>query len=1049
MFRRAVSHAWDRVLRPTLLAVGVTLGVAVTYFVAAQPGLAVALPSGNVSAVWPAAGVALIAVLCLGRWGLAGAWLGHVLVNLYVFGRQGQQVPSTAAFALAGAVATGAAAEALLNCVLLRRWADTRHRDPTEFLQRVSGVFTFVSAALAAAAIAAGIGTVSMCVGGKVAWSDFGFTWCTWVVGDAIGVLLVTPLLLPRRRGGPSEASADAPRAELATARRRRRAVAWEAAAVFVSLVALGFVVFELPGSGSLGRPALAFLYIPALVWTALRFGSRGAGAAVAVMSALALCATLTGSGPFVRAGTHQSGMHESLLLLQLFVGAGSLTALAMAAAVAEHRDAAGVVQRMNADLEQRIAARTSELESANRTLRHEISRKAEILQSYLRDMADRKRAESALLQSEQRFRIAAASATDLIYDWDVGGGDLQWFGEIDKYLGYSPGQFPRTLKAWEEVIHPDDRSRVTASLEHSLQTGATFCEEYRVLRKGGGVGYWIDRGASVQPDGGVAAAGHTLRFVGAVTDVTARRLAENTLRATDERLRRQNAALVEVTRRHAAVVEDLPAAVNAVTETAARTLEVERVSVWLFDPQKTKIRCIDLFQRTPARHTAGLELEAAHYPAYFKSLEQDNTIAANDVHADPRTREFSQAYLTPLGITSMLDAPIRVGGRTVGVLCNEHVGPQRQWTVDEQSFADSITNLVAVALEAHERRRAEQALTEHQKALLDQQHAAAERQQHAEQLERERLALKDAVAAMEQVLGVVGHELRTPLAALRAISEFLLSDDARATREWEVFLRNLNDEVVRMSDTVDALLEAARLNSGQAKWNWTEFDLGQACDGALEPARPLVNASRVALTCRVEPPDARMRGDADAVRRLVTNLVTNARKHTTDGGIEVAAQLLDEEVEGVRRRWVQLHVSDTGSGIPPEIVERLGEAFALNAGVVGARHVSGTGLGIAICKGIVEAHGGEMTIDSAPGRGTTVLVRLWADLDGPVKGPGKGELLGGLALAGEEEDAAGNPGDGAAVEAAGVQTAAPVVPAVVPATGVIATGVIATGEAA
>src|SRR5688500_10214534 len=156
--RRGLSHAWARVLRPVLAALGVTLGVALTYFVAAQPGLAVALPSGNASALWPAAGVALAAVLCLGRRGLAGAWLGQLLVNLHVFARQGQSV-SPAAVALAGAVATGVVLEALLNCELLRKWTVTRDQDPSQFLQRVPGVFTFVAAAAAAAAIAAAVGT--------------------------------------------------------------------------------------------------------------------------------------------------------------------------------------------------------------------------------------------------------------------------------------------------------------------------------------------------------------------------------------------------------------------------------------------------------------------------------------------------------------------------------------------------------------------------------------------------------------------------------------------------------------------------------------------------------------------------------------------------------------------------------------------------------------------------------------------------------------------------------------------------------------------------
>ena len=249
-----------------------------------------------------------------------------------------------------------------------------------------------------------------------------------------------------------------------------------------------------------------------------------------------------------------------------------------------------------------------------------------------------------------------------------------------------------------------------------------------------------------------------------------------------------------------------------------------------------------------------------------------------------------------------------------------------------------------------------------------------------ADALERERSSLRDAVTAMDRVLGVVGHELRTPLAGLRAISEFLLTDGGRDAEQAARFLEDMGREVDRMSDTVDDLLEAARLNSGRARWNWTEFTPDDCCRQALETIRPLTDPARVRLTHDADRPGAPMRGDADAVRRLVLNLLSNARKHTADGQIHVGVRHFEDGGDG----WIEITVSDTGAGIPPEILGRLGQAFALNAGVVGGDHVKGTGLGLAICKGIVAAHGGGMTVRSAPGRGTSVTVRLRTDLDGP-----------------------------------------------------------------
>jgi signal transduction histidine kinase len=271
---------------------------------------------------------------------------------------------------------------------------------------------------------------------------------------------------------------------------------------------------------------------------------------------------------------------------------------------------------------------------------------------------------------------------------------------------------------------------------------------------------------------------------------------------------------------------------------------------------------------------------------------------------------------------------------------------------------------------------------------------------ERAEELERERAALARSVASMDQVLGIVGHELRTPLAGLRAMSEFLLTDGAQEAPEYGQFVRGIHDEVVRMSGTVHNLLEAARLNSGKARWNWSAFAVGDVCADAVESVRPVVDAGRVALGLTVDPPDLTMRGDADAVRRLVLNLLSNAHKHTARGEIAVRAWAVTTAGGATT---VRVEVRDTGTGIAPEVRARLGEAFALNSGVVGKTYVTGTGLGVAICKGLVAAHGGTIEIDSEPGRGTRFTATLLADLPGPVaehagEARGHGDVMKGVA---------------------------------------------------
>jgi two-component system sensor histidine kinase/response regulator len=146
--------------------------------------------------------------------------------------------------------------------------------------------------------------------------------------------------------------------------------------------------------------------------------------------------------------------------------------------------------------------------------------------------------------------------------------------------------------------------------------------------------------------------------------------------------------------------LRDVDTTIRRVTEAAASALEVERVSVWLCDEAVTKITCADLYQRPERLHSSGLTLSAADYQPYFVALRQQRTIAAHDAHTDPRTACFSEGYLTPLGISSMLDVPIWLGESMVGVVCHEAVGPSRVWTLDEETFANLMASFVALAME-------------------------------------------------------------------------------------------------------------------------------------------------------------------------------------------------------------------------------------------------------------------------------------------------------------------------------------------------------------
>ena len=177
-------------------------------------------------------------------------------------------------------------------------------------------------------------------------------------------------------------------------------------------------------------------------------------------------------------------------------------------------------------------------------------------------------------------------------------------------------------------------------------------------------------------------------------------------LAASQRRLASQSKALTELTERYADSTGQFLNRLQRILVTSARTLRVERLSLWRCADDRRSISCVDLYSLSTDRHECVGPLDDTAAPAYFEALGRDRVIAADDARTDPRTRELTDAYLTPLGIGAMLDVPLRKDNAPVGVLCAEHVGGERTWTVDEQNFAISVANLIVVALVDEERRQ-------------------------------------------------------------------------------------------------------------------------------------------------------------------------------------------------------------------------------------------------------------------------------------------------------------------------------------------------------
>ena len=145
---------------------------------------------------------------------------------------------------------------------------------------------------------------------------------------------------------------------------------------------------------------------------------------------------------------------------------------------------------------------------------------------NFARDITERNKVALKLSRSEELFRMAVQSTTDVVWDWDIPSGHVDWYGDIDGLLGYPPGEFPRRIEAWENALHRDDHDRVMAALNRHAGSGDTYNIEYRIIGKDGQVRNWIGRGLVIRDE-----EGRILRSVGACVDITGYRRSEARVR--------------------------------------------------------------------------------------------------------------------------------------------------------------------------------------------------------------------------------------------------------------------------------------------------------------------------------------------------------------------------------------------------------------------------------------------------------------------------------------------------------------------------------------
>ncbi len=434
------------------------------YALAGKLGLALAFVNPSTTAVWPPTGIALAAILIFGPRAWPGIFAGAFLVNETTAG----------SVATSLAIAAGNTFEALVGVYLVNQFAAG-----PKVLNRGRTLALFVLLAALVSTVSATVGVTALALAGFAAWPEYGRIWLTWWLGDAIGAVVVAPVLL------------------LWAAHPR---VAWtrsqlvELAAVLLSLIGVGWAVFVASDY------PLGFLTLPVCIWAAFRFGQREAATATCILSVLATWATVHGYGSFA---TTQP-VNAALLELQLLMAVTTIVGLAVGGAVAARHAAEEALRGSHAALKSAVDARTRELQS---TLEQ-------------------------LLISEVRFNEAQQLAHIGGWEWNVRDNTETWSNEFFRIFGFEPHAVDPRFNKLLDLVYPEDRERVSTCIRDAIDNRHPFELEQRIIRPDGQVRTLRANGRVVVDD-----QGQVVRMWGTAQDITERKKAEETVRQSERRL--------------------------------------------------------------------------------------------------------------------------------------------------------------------------------------------------------------------------------------------------------------------------------------------------------------------------------------------------------------------------------------------------------------------------------------------------------------------------------------------------------------------------------
>jgi len=635
-------------------------------------------------------------------------------------------------------------------------------------------------------------------------------------------------------------------------------------------------------------------------------------------------------------------------------------------------------------------------------------------LSVYFQDVTERKAMEEQVRNAEGRSRTLIERIPVIAYMREPGerGRTTYLSPHYERVLGYTPEEALGDPDHWGEITHPEDRARLEAESRRANETGEPFDMEYRQFARDGRTVWIRDEAALVRDEDG-----RPLYWLGIQTDVTERKEAEEAVREAEGRYRTLVERLPAVTfvDRADGSEESLYVSPQIETMLGYTPQEWAAGKLWrerLHPDDRERVLASDerfevggepvdqeyrLFAKDGSvvwvREETVLVRDEAGEPQFVQGIMSDVT---GRKEAEERLRRAEERYRTLVERMPAVTYIQEIGSPDAATYISPQLAaltgyspedfedPDLRWRMVHPEDRGRMQSENERTLEPGEvsvaeyrvlRRDGRTVWVRNESVIVEEPNGSrywqgfmvdvTERKRADEEMRKAREAAEEANRAKSQFLANMSHEIRTPMNGVIGMTDLLL--DTGLSEEQREMAETVRSSGEHLLSVINDILDFSKIEAGKMEMDTVGFDLRATVEHASALLAEGAQKKCLELVASIDPgvPTALV-GDPGLLRQILVNLLSNAIKFTERGEVVLRVSSTGRPGGGVR-----FEVSDTGIGMTEEQKERLFSAFS-QADASTTRRYGGTGLGLAISKQLVELMGGEMGVESEPGRGST-----------------------------------------------------------------------------